>query len=821
MKPYRKRHSLTLWKKLLVGLGVLTVLIVIVIDVTPPILSILARNALTQAGAEKVELGDIDFNPFTGRLELHQLKVSAEGNRVIGLDYGHIDIEVLALLRKKLEIVDVELDQGFLYIFQDDKGIGIKGLNFASDQSASPQAGEDTEWNYGIDEARIQNTSVRFEGPKFTTIAGFDELSLATLYSWERDRLSHLIARGTIADGSFDIDIQMTPLASIPEYSGSALINSLALDRFQPLLQDQLSKLSGLVQLRAEFNIAEKARDLWTIQVDSMLESTNFEVGMDDLIIESDRFRYEGKPNVELKLVDQHDLEITVNGLGSLAISEAMIQSAGYRIAGKQLDWSGKKSLILQPDSDLKLEIAGEAMIHALELSDKDGLQIADLNDIRAEGLEFRLPVSLNARALKLGHGSLLQETGPQSRPIATWQAMVLDQLTLDKEQLDLKLLDINQLSIKLDIDKEGEVIIPRPESSPGTSPARKQAKAEAAPPFQIRIGQLNLSKNSQFDITDASLKPIYRGQLTLDKAQITNIDSSRPDKASALQISGILNRYAPVRISGEIKPFKDPPDVDLEASIHSLDLPRLNPYSREYAGYDIKTGSMDIDSKLKIVDSRINDRIRLTLHKVAIEVSDQEKAAKTDAALTIGLPTALSMMKDSKGNIKLDLPIEGDLNDPQFNFGPAIRSALGKALTQASTAYLVYAVQPYGVALLVTKMAGKMVTRVNFDPLVFEPGATAPPEALYDYLEKISTVMKNRPALELRVCGIATQEELKKLSKSANPDEALTELASARAFAVKDLLIEKYGIEKKRLLGCRPEIDEKPEARPRVEISM
>lgn len=80
---------------------------------------------------------------------------------------------------------------------------------------------------------------------------------------------------------------------------------------------------------------------------------------------------------------------------------------------------------------------------------------------------------------------------------------------------------------------------------------------------------------------------------------------------------------------------------------------------------------------------------------------------------------------------------------------------------------------------------------------------------------------MKNRPALELRVCGIATQEELKNLSKSANPDEALTELASARAFAVKDLLIEKYGIEKKRLLGCRPEIDEKPEARPRVEISM
>jgi len=262
-------------------------------------------------------------------------------------------------------------------------------------------------------------------------------------------------------------------------------------------------------------------------------------------------------------------------------------------------------------------------------------------------------------------------------------------------------------------------------------------------------------------------------------------------------------------------------PDVDLEVSIHSIDLPRLSPYSRDYAGYDIKTGSMDIDSQLKIVDSQINDRIKLTLYKIAIEISEQEKAAKTDSSLSIGLPAALSMMKDSKGNIRLDLPIEGDLNDPQFNFGPVIRSALAKALTQASTAYLTYAIQPYGVALLVTKIAGKMVTHVNFDPLVFELGTTTPPEALHDYLEKISNVMKNRPALDLTICGIATQEELKTLSKTAKPGEALLDLASARAFAIKDLLIEKYGIEERRLLVCRPEIDEKPEARPRVEISI
>jgi hypothetical protein len=822
MKTPPNKNSRPLLRKSLIGLGVLATLMAMIIIVAPPILSIMARNILLDVGADQVELEDVDFNPFTGRLALHQLQVRADGTRIIGLDYGHIQLELLPLLKKKLNIIDIELNQGFLYLLEQNNGtFGIKGLDFNTQQTA-PRAENDAQWHFGIDEAHIRFTSVRMETPRLKpTIASFDELTLTTLYSWERDRLSNLIARGSIADGNFDIDIQMTPLANLPKYAGSMLVNSLALNHFQPLLQEQLSKLGGLIQLKSDFEIVQQNQNQWNIEILNVLESSNLVMAMDELMIESELFRFNGQSSIQLHLKDQGSA-ITLGGQGKLEALKPYIQAAGYHISGKQLTWSGNNSMSMLPETDLKLEITGDAKASDLIIRDQSGLRLAELSDVRAEKTLFRLPYALKSSTVKLGKGNILRPSSPDAHPIAEWIAVELDQLALNEEQVDLQHVYVNQLAIKLHFDQTGKLVLPLPASNEqSTTTQPKSRPDDKNSSFHIRVAEIKLSNKSQIEVTDTSLTPTYHGQLTLDRAQMSHIDSTKPEQASKLLLSGILNRYAPVKIEGEVKPFKDIPDVDLKSSIRSIDLTRLSPYSRRYAGYDIKAGTMDIDSKLKITNSQIDDRIQLTLHKASIEVSDKEKASQTDEALNIGLPAALSMMKDSKGNIKLDLPIKGDLNDPQFDFGPAIRSALAKALTQTSTAYVAYAIQPYGLALLVTKVAGKIVTRVEFDPLLFEPGAGTPPESLNDYLEKISTVMKNRPGLELRVCGFATADEKKHLKDKAEPEQALKELASTRAYAIKDLLIGQYAIDASRLLACSPDIDPGPEAKPRVELSM
>ena len=828
MKKLGNTQPLPLRQKLLRILITLVIIIVLIIIVTPPIISIVLRDALIKAGADQVELGDIDLHPFLGKLEIHRLSVRADGKVVIALNYGYVDIHMLSLFKKKIQIETVELDRGFVDILKDKNGnTGIRGLDFApKEKPASKETASDTpsDWSFGIDQAEIKFTSLTLETPKISTNARIEDLKLGTLYTWDRDTLSHFTAQGTINDGSFDFNIHMTPLANLPKFSGSVVLHALSLKGFQPLVQDSLSKLEGLLQLESTIDIAEKAPHQWHIGLDTSLESTDLAISMKDLEVNTGKIQYKGKPVIALNLEDSNAIGITMQDQWTIGITDTQVATSGYRIAGEKFDWTGNQQIKKQGDSEVQIELSAQGTAAGLDAKSQENIQLARLSGIDIQGLQFRSPLSVEAKTITLSQGLALQDPKPSAKPVASWKAIKLQKLAYNPELLTLDMASLDKLAVTLNINKKGELILPLPQSSPKSDKQADQptqtGKANKEKPLAFKIGQVSMSKGSTIDITDASLKPTYHGLISLERAEASKIDSSNPDKNTEVHIAGTINRYAKLKVDGTLTPFKKIPDVDMDASVNSIDLTRLSPYSSEYAGYNITTGSMDVSSKLKIENKHIKDRIQLELHKIDIGISNQEKASKTDTSLSIGLPAALAMLKDSNGNIKLDLPIEGDLDDPEFDYGPTVRAALAKALTNASTAYLAYAVQPYGAALLVTRIAGKMVTQVAFDPITFEPGSKTIPASSTEYLDKISTLMKSRPGIELQLCGIATMNEFKNPPKDVPLDDALTGLAGARAFAIKDALI-KNGVEEGRLLTCLPVIDKKPDATPRVDIKM
>jgi hypothetical protein len=825
MKKLGITKPLPLRQKLLRILIALVIMIGLIIIITPPILSIVARKALLKAGADQVELADIDLHPFRGELEIYRLSVRADGKVVMALNHGYVDIRMRSLFRKKIEIETIELDRGFVDILQDGDGhTGIRGLNFAPEEKPAAEgtaSDAPSDWSFGIDQAEIKFTSLTLETPKISTNARIEDLKLGTLYTWDRDTLSHFTAQGTINDGSFDFNIRMTPLASLPKFSGNVMLHALSLKGFQPLLQDSLSKLEGLLQLESTIDIAETAPKQWHIGLDTTLESTNLAVSMKDLEVNAGKIQYKGKPVIALNLEDSNATGIAVQDQWTIGINSAQLSTSGYRITSKKLNWNGSQQIEKQGDSDVQIELTAQGTVADLDAKSQQNIQLAKLNGIDIQGLKFRSPLSVEAKAITLSQGLALLDPKPSAKPVAAWKEIKLQKLAYNPELLTLDSASMDKLAVTLNINKKGELILPLPQSpAQSAKQSAKPAKTNKEKPLAVRVSQVSMSKGSTIDVTDASLKPTYHGLISLERGEASNIDSSNPDNNTEVHIAGTINRYAKLKVDGTLTPFKKIPDVNMDASVNSIDLTRLSPYSSEYAGYSIITGSMDVSSKLKIDNKHIKDRIQLELHKIAIGVTDQEKAGKTDASLSIGLPAALAMLKDSNGNIKLDLPIEGNLDDPEFDYAPTVRAALAKALTNASTAYLAYAVQPYGAALLVTRIAGKLVTHVAFDPIIFEPGSKTIPASSTDYLEKINTLLKSRPGIELQICGVATMNELKEPPKDIPLEDALTELASARAFAIKDALIQ-YGAEESRLLTCLPAIDKKADAKPRVDIKM
>jgi outer membrane protein OmpA-like peptidoglycan-associated protein len=231
----------------------------------------------------------------------------------------------------------------------------------------------------------------------------------------------------------------------------------------------------------------------------------------------------------------------------------------------------------------------------------------------------------------------------------------------------------------------------------------------------------------------------------------------------------------------------------------------------------------------------------------------------------TIPMETALSLLRDRHGAIKLDVPISGDIADPKFSFADAINQALVKATATASMAYLKYALGPYGLAIAaaeVAYMAANKVGGIRLEPVKFTAGTADIDPSDQGYIEKLATILKERPGAEIRVCGLAAKsadqaailaqapaakpesaaesspsdkekppadeaEEQSVASTSVAagaavvqlPPEQLEELAKSRSMAIKDLLVGQYGIKDDRILLCHPEIDKTAGGKPRAEI--
>ncbi|MFH1728334.1 MAG: hypothetical protein ABIA04_07945 [Pseudomonadota bacterium] len=182
-------------------------------------------------------------------------------------------------------------------------------------------------------------------------------------------------------------------------------------------------------------------------------------------------------------------------------------------------------------------------------------------------------------------------------------------------------------------------------------------------------------------------------------------------------------------------------------------------------------------------------------------------------------LDYALSILRDKNNDVKLSLPITGNIENPDFNINSIIFKTLGKALKMASVSILKNLFQPYGALITVVKLAkmgGDYITRIQLDPILFDAGSTNVNQQIKEYLEIVKKLMNEKIELRLTICGIATDADLLNSDKVKNNKDKLLPMAEERSKVIYEYLSEQ-GINAERLFLCNPEIDNEAEAKPRV----
>lgn len=256
-----------------------------------------------------------------------------------------------------------------------------------------------------------------------------------------------------------------------------------------------------------------------------------------------------------------------------------------------------------------------------------------------------------------------------------------------------------------------------------------------------IFVGKMFMS-NGTVIFKDQAVSPEFVLDITKMRSAVRGLELPQGDRTD-LSFNATFDQQAPLVVEGFLKPTAEGADTDLNLSLANLDMTQLSPYTEKFIAYPVSTGMLSSDVAVKLRGEFVAVENVFDIYQFEVG----EKIDNPDApSIPIGL--GLALLKDSSGNIRLDIPIEGDLADPQFRLGRVIGRAIVNLLVKAVTS-------PF--ALIGALVGGGE----DMDVLAFEPGTAGPKEDELSKVESVAKAMKDRPGLKLEISGFTSPEDI------------------------------------------------------------
>lgn len=331
-----------------------------------------------------------------------------------------------------------------------------------------------------------------------------------------------------------------------------------------------------------------------------------------------------------------------------------------------------------------------------------------------------------------------------KTRDFVKWQQLVLEGLNYQHgNSLTINKVNLLQPYARFMINDDrttniDDLLIPQPaDNSPkaAAKPATSQEK-----PLAIHVGQIAINDGSA-NFADFSLTPNFATAIQQLNGQIGTIDS-REAKPASVDIKGKVDRYAPVTIKGSVNPFDPMAALDIATSFKRVELTTLTPYSGKFAGYRIRKGRLNLDLHYVITKGQLKAE-----NKVVVEQLELGEKVDSPDAVSLPLKLAVALLKDVDGKISIELPVTGDLNNPQFSVMPIVWQTLRNLIVKAAAA-------PF-------KLIGGLIAGGGSEDLgsvSFAPGSSELNQDAQAALVKLSNALKERPALRLEIEGTAAQ---------------------------------------------------------------
>tara|TARA_R110001592_G_scaffold100799_3_gene285776 strand:- start:2190 stop:4982 length:2793 start_codon:yes stop_codon:yes gene_type:complete len=346
---------------------------------------------------------------------------------------------------------------------------------------------------------------------------------------------------------------------------------------------------------------------------------------------------------------------------------------------------------------------------------------------------------------------------------------------------------------------------------------ADAQQGEDSEPGFIFRIGQLML-ENGELAYTDRTLEPAFTTSFDELNGSVTGLSNISPQQGK-VSIRGRVGGVADMDFEGTIGTLGTEDVSDLQLMMQDVSLPALSPYFGRYLGYGVDSGKLNLNLDYEIAGSRID-----ASNLVVMDRLELGSAIASDQAVNAPVKLGLALLRDSKGVIEVDLPISGDLSDPEFSVGQVVMRAFVNLLAKA-------AASPFSMLGSIAELAG--LSGEELGKVSFIPGSVQLAEGEAEKLAALADALLDRPDLLLNIRGnVESQADglallRDELTASGEQDlseeawqeareaylagerslapEALRNLASSRGQSLRNIMQQTHGVPADQLFLLSP----------------
>lgn len=529
--------------------------------------------------------------------------------------------------------------------------------------------------NANVASAGVTNTNFTMNGNK--SLASLDELNVKNIELKAKNKEIASVADVGVKSISFDLLKMVLNIASVdvnkPKFTselndnGLSAVNELGFGE-QSAKPAKAAKHTKKVEKKTENKSASKSKE------------NEFKFDIKNISVN----------NADIALTHLFEGEKIAHKFDNLFVKVANLSSDFSKPFDAKVAMKSSQKLNLDVDSKIKIE--------PLDVSAKIKLNDTNLPkyfayakpfleaDLASGQLESSAEISY-AKDIKADAKVSIKDirlNGKKAEKLIAFKSLDLEKISFAKNDLAISGVSLNSPFIKAHLSKERKFnlsqIVKEDKNKAKTEAKPESKKVASKKEDELKFSVKNFSlKNGEVDFSDASLFMPFATTISKLNGKLSDIDKKRP---SSGEFQGMVGKNGFAQITAKLFPFELKQNTDIKLDFKDIDLVNVTPYSGQFVGYKIKKGKLNLNLNYSVTDSKLNGSNFINFDSLTLG----EKVESKDA-VNLPLSLAISILSDQNNQINIDLPVEGNLDDPDFKYGGVIWAAVKKLFADITLA--------------------------------------------------------------------------------------------------------------------------------------